>query len=197
MNLSKILGVTAGAALALMAFAGTASATTLETNGVKQSAAVSIEATLTGSMTMKTTAGSFFNTCKASTLKGTTNVTTGTVVSGPVSTLSFSSCTHEKVKVNAAGSLSIERTGETTNGTFRLIGASFTVPVTIFGSVTEATCTTAAGAGTDLGTLEGKSSGTNVTHINIQAIISCSGLLPTARWEGTYVITGNALGVGA
>ena len=69
MKLSKILGVTAIAALALMVFPGTASATTLETNGDKQSAAVTIEGTLKGSTTLRSTGGAFLNTCAASTVK--------------------------------------------------------------------------------------------------------------------------------
>jgi hypothetical protein len=197
MKFTKILGVVAVAAMALMAFASTASATTLETNGVAVVGPETLKSSLVGSATLRSTGGAFANTCKASTVEGTTNVTTGAVVSGPVSALSFTSCTHEKVVVNAKGSLSVERIGATTNGTVRSQNASVTVPVTVFGSVTSVTCTTAAGAGTDIGTLEGKSSGTNVTHITISAVLSCSGLLPTANWEGTYVVTGNALGVGA
>jgi hypothetical protein len=191
MNLSKTLGAAVAAALALMAFAGTASATTLETNGVTQSGAVTLEATFKGSSTLRTTSGTFFNTCSASTLKGTTNLTTGTIVAGPVSSLSFSGCTHEKIKVNSTGSLSVERIGETTNGTVRSTGASITLPATVFGSVVEVTCTT---SGTDLGTLTGTASGTS-THIIINAVLTCSGLLPTAGWQATYVIPGHAIGV--
>jgi hypothetical protein len=42
MKLTKIIGTVAAAVLALSALASTASATTLETNGVKQSGAVEI-----------------------------------------------------------------------------------------------------------------------------------------------------------
>jgi hypothetical protein len=192
MKFTKILGVVAVAALALMAFASTASATTLETNGVKQSGSVTLEATLKGSATLSSTAGAFANTCNASTVKGATSTTTGATVSGNISALSFTSCTHEKVKVNSMGSLSVERIGETTNGTVRSNGASVTVPVTVFGSIVEVTCTT---SNTDIGTLTGTASGTSSTHITINAILSCSGLLPTAKWIGTYVITGHAIGV--
>jgi hypothetical protein len=46
MKLSKILGAAAIAALALMAFAGTASATTLDTNGVLKTTSTTLHATL-------------------------------------------------------------------------------------------------------------------------------------------------------
>jgi hypothetical protein len=193
MNLSKILTLVAVGALALMAFAGTASATTLETNGVKQSGSVTLQATLKGSTTLSSTAGAFANTCLASTVKGATSTTTGATVSGNVSSLSFSNCVpHGPPVVNSAGSLSVERIGETTNGTVRSTGANVTVPVTVFGSIVEVTCTT---NNTDIGTLIGTASGTSSTHITINAVLSCSGLLPTAKWTGTYVITGHAIGV--
>jgi hypothetical protein len=192
MKLSKILVAAASAALALMAFASTASATTLETNGVKQSGAVTIDWSLSGSLTWESTSGSVANQCSASTVKTATSVFTGTTVSGPVSSLSFSSCTHEKVKVNSAGSLSVERIGATTNGTVRSSGASVTVPVTVFGSVVEVTCTT---NNTDLGTLTGTASGTNSTSVTVNAVLSCSGLMPTMKWTAKFVITGHAIGV--
>ena len=196
MKLTNTLGLAAVAAMALMAFASTASATTLETNGVKVTTAETLKASLVGSTTLRSTGGEFANTCKASTVEGTTTSPfTGTQVHGNVSTLSFSTCTHEKVVVNTKGSLSVEHIPGITNGTVRSQGASLTLPVTVFGTVWVVTCTTAGGAGTHIGNLAGKASGTNVTHINVLAVLSCSGLLPTANWEGTYVITGEALGV--
>jgi hypothetical protein len=193
MKLTKILGVAAVAAMALMAFASTASATTLETNGVIQSGAVTISSSLSGSATLKDTSGTFANTCTASSVSGTTTVFTGTRVSGPISALSFSSCTHEKVVVDEKGSLSVERIGSTTNGTVRSTGAKVTVPVTIFGGIVTATCTTNE---TDIGTLTGKASGTS--SIDISAVLNCGSFLPSAQWIGTYNITGgHAIGVGA
>ena len=204
MKLSKILGVAAVAALALLAFANTVSATTLETNGVKQSGGVGLDATLSGSATLESVSGTFANTCSTSTVKGTTSVVSGPTVSGPiedavvggntvVSGLTFANCTHGPVEVKKGGSLSIERIGTTTNGTVRSIEAEVKVPVTVLGIVVSATCTTAAGSGTDLGTLNGTAAG--ATSITINAILSCSGMLPSARWTATYVITGHSIGV--
>jgi hypothetical protein len=64
-----------------------------------------------------------------------------------------------------------------------------TVPVTIFGSVVSTTCTTSE---TDIGTLTGTAA--SPTHIDISAILSCGGVLPSARWTATYRITGHSIG---
>jgi hypothetical protein len=152
MKPSKILGIAAIAALALMAFASTASATTLETNGVTQRGAVTWDWSLVGSATMESTSNVPLATCTGTTWQGTTSVFTGTTVSGPVSSLSFSSCTHSPVVVNTKGSISIERIGTTTNGTVRSSGTSVTSPMTVLGSVVSVTCTT---SNTDIGTLNG------------------------------------------
>jgi hypothetical protein len=192
MNFTKTLGVLAVAATALMAFAGTASATTLSTNGVPQSGAVTLEMSLSGSTTLKDTSGSFANTCTAMTIKGTTTVFTGTTVSGPISTLAISKCTHEPVIVHQNGSFSIERIGTTTNGTLRLSGAIVTYPVTIFGSTVTATCTT---SNTAVGTLTGRSSGTSTVDMN--AVVNCGSFLPSAQWQGTWNITGHSIAVEA
>jgi hypothetical protein len=191
MKPSKIFGLVAVAALTLMAFASTASATTLTTNGVKQSGAVTLVATQNGSLTLSDTSNTFANTCRVSTVHGTTSVFTGTV-SGPLATLSFSTCTHEQVVVDAKGSLSIEQIGATTNGTVRSSGAEVTVPSTIGSSIITVNCKTAF---TDLGTLTGVNSGTSVIDIN--AVLNCGFFLPSAKWIGSYNITGHSIGVEA
>jgi len=189
MKFTKILGVVAVAALALMAFASTASATTLESNGVKQTGVVSIESTLKSgtSALLSDTFGAFANTCTVSTVKGKDSTSqTGTTVSGPVESLSWSSCKEGNPTVDAAGSLSVENIAGTTNGTVRSIGAKVTVP-SAFGTLT---CTTAASPGTDLGTLTGVASGTATMDIN--AVLSCG---ITAKWTGTYTVTSGPNGV--
>jgi hypothetical protein len=194
MNVKKIFGFGVLAALTSLAFAGPASATTLETNGVKQTSAVSLSASLlSGTSTLlKDTAGSLLNTCTVSTATGKSSTTmTGTTVSGPVSTLAFTSCTHEKVIVDKAGTLSIEWIKGTTNGTLRSTGAEVTVPVTLFGSTPTVTCFT---SNTDIGTLTGVGTGTAVA--DIRAVLNCGMFIPSAIWEGTYVITGgHSIGV--
>ena len=187
MKLSKILGLAAVAALALMALASTASAATLETSGVKQTGAVTLNLSLTGSTTQSSTSGAFQSTCNASTLSGTTTVFTGTP-SGPLSTLSFSNCTHEPVVVHNAGSLSISRIGETTNGTVFSTSADVTwsVPNGIGTGTVTVTCST---NNTDIGTLNGSNTAATMT---INAVLSCSGILPTAKWTGSYALTTSA-----
>jgi hypothetical protein len=189
---SKIVKAAAIAALALMVFAGSASATTLTTNGVLQTGAVALEATLTGSATTKDTSNTFANTCTASTIKSKTSTTTGTGVGGPVESLSFSKCTHETVEVVKTGTLSTEKIGATTNGTVRSTGAEWKVPSTIFGSTVLMICTTSE---TDIGTLTGKTTGTSVLDIN--AVLNCGSFLPSAKWEAAYNITGHAIAVEA
>jgi hypothetical protein len=196
MKLSKILGIAAVAALALMAFASTASATTLTTNGVLQTGPVTLHATLKGSAVLKDTSNTFANTCTESTVHGVTSVFTGTYVSGPITKggLTFKKCTHETVIVHKEGTLSVDRIGTTTNGTVRSSGAEVTVPVTLFGGIVTSTCTTNE---TDLGTLTGATSGTNASEIHINAVLNCGSFLPSAKWEGTYIITGHNIAVEA
>jgi hypothetical protein len=193
MKLNKTVGAAAVAVLALTAFAGTASATTLETNGVIQTGAVTINASLKGSTLIKDTSTSTTTTCIESSIKGTTTVFTGTTVSAPLSTLSFSNCTHEPVVVHKLGSLSFERIGTTTNATVRSSGAEITVPITVFGTTLTATCTT---SNTDIGTLTGAGGGGTST-LDINGVLGCASILPSAQWTGTYAITGHALGAGA
>jgi hypothetical protein len=192
MKFTKILGVVAAAALALMAFASSASATTLEVGGVKQTGTVSLEATLKSgtSALLSDTAGFFANTCTTSTVKGSDSTTqTGTAVEGPVGTLSWGTvatpCKEGNPTVDAAGSLSVEWTSGT-NGTVKSKNAKVTVPSAL-GTLT---CTTPA-AGTDLGTLTGVASGSATMDVN--AVLACG---IDAKWTGTYSVTSPAgLGV--
>jgi hypothetical protein len=191
MKLSKIITAAAVAAMALMAFASTASATTLSVGGVKQNKAVTIEATIKsgGSALLTDTAGFAANTCTSSTVKGSTTSFTsaGTApIGGPLSTLSFSGCTEGNPTVDAAGSLTVEWIKGTTNGTVRSNGAKVTVP-SFFGTLT---CTT---SNTDVGTLTGVAAGNATFDIN--AVLSCT-VISTAKWSGTYTVTSPAgLGV--
>jgi hypothetical protein len=186
MKLTKILGLVAVAALALMAFASSASATTLEVKGVKQTGAITIKASLkAGTSLLHTdTVGNFINTCTASTIEGSdSTTTTGAVVSGPISTLSFGTtatpCTDGNPVVHAKGTFSIEWLEGTTNGTVRWHNGKMTTP-SGFGTLT---CTTPA-AGTDIGTLTGVASG-NAT-LDFNAVLNCG---ITTKLTGTYSIT--------
>ena len=185
MKFTKILGVVVAAALALMAFASSASATTLSINGSATTAVQTIEASLkSGTSALLTdTSGFFANTCTTSTVKGKDSTrTTGTSVEGPIETLSWGTtatpCTEGNPTVDAKGTLSVEWTSNT-NGTVKSKNAKVTVP-SPFGLLT---CTTPA-EGTDLGTLTGVEEGNATMDIN--AVLSCG---ITAKWTGTYTVT--------
>jgi hypothetical protein len=194
MKLSKILAVAAVAATALMAFAGSASATTLEIKGVAQNAAVKTVASIEGSMLLTDTNGFFANTCITSAMEATTTVFTGATVSGPISKLTFENCTEPPVVVDSAGSYTVGNVAGTTNGTVRIIGTKMTWPSPF--SSTPLTCTTAASPGTDVGISTGRKEGTATLDIN--AVLNCGFFLPSAKWTGTYAITSPLhTGVGA
>ncbi|HEV2858708.1 MAG TPA: hypothetical protein VGW80_09935 [Solirubrobacterales bacterium] len=163
-----------------------AAATTLEVAGVGRSESIAIKSSLKSGTTARLddTGGAFANTCTESTVEGKTEAPfSGPTVGGKVSSLSFSSCTEEKVVVDESGSLTVERIAGSTNGTVRSIGAKVTTP-SPFGSLT---CVTAASPGTDIGKLTGVASGTATVDIN--AVLNCGFFLPSARWEGTYTVT--------
>jgi len=190
MKYVKILGLAAIAAMAMMAFAGSASASTLKVGGVTQNNAVKIEASLTSgtSATLKTTSGSFQDTCTTSEVVGTTNVFHPP--SGPISKLTFGNCTHT-THVVTNGSLSVERIGSTENGTVSSSGAEVEVESTTFGVTL--VCKT---NNTDVGTLTGTTSGHAVMDIN--GVVNCGFFVPSAKWEGSYTVTSpTGLSVGA
>lgn len=199
MKYLKMLGFAAVAAMALTAFtASSASATTLEIAGTTQNSSVTITASLEPgtSLVTRTTGGLFANTCKESHLHATTTSPyTGHEVHGLLSTLSFGSCSEEKVVVDNPGSLSITNIAGTTDGTVTSTGAIMTFP-SPFGTLT---CKT--GAGTDIGRLTGATNGTtNKTQhatIDLNAVINC-GIIPSALWTASYIITSpTELGVSA
>jgi hypothetical protein len=190
MRYIQLLGLVV-TALVMTAFSGTASATTLETNGVLQTGAVTLDLSLVGSETLSDTSNSFANTCKAGTVSGTTNVFTGAVVSGPISTMTYTSCTHEKVVVHNKGTFSIESIGST-KGILRWNGTEVTFPVTLGSSLITVNCKTSS---TTIGTITGTASGSTTVHVN--AVLNCGFFLPSAKWVSTWVATGHSIGVSA
>lgn len=191
MSPSKILGILAVAALALMAFAGTASATTLEVGGTAKNEAVTWRWSIVGFVKVwEDTFGSAINSCSVSNVEGTTaSPFTGTRVGGPVSKMTFESCTEdatEKVVVDAAGSIEMENISGTTNGTLFSKNLKITTP-SPFGKLT---CVTAS-TGTDIGKVTGVSSGN--ARVDINAVLNCG--LITARWVPLYEWT-SPLGLG-
>ncbi|HEY5943194.1 MAG TPA: hypothetical protein VIT89_10075 [Solirubrobacterales bacterium] len=183
----KAFGLAAAAAVVFTAFAASsASATTLEVGGVPQNSAVAIEMSLKpGTSTIwSRTDGSLAGTCTASTLKGATVTPfTGATVTGPISSLTFTPC-ERPVTVHKAGTLHVAHIAGTTDGTFTSSGAEVTVG-SIFGTLN---CKT--GTGVDLGRLTG-TDGTPSTHaeMDINAVLDCGFLVPSASWKGTYTVT--------
>ncbi len=194
MNYLKMIGLAAMVAMTLTGFsAGSASATTIEVNGVTQTGAVAVSASVeTGvSLLWQLTNGSFANTCTASTFTASTTTFTAESsqpIGGPVSAMSFTTCTTSPITVDKRGSLSFEWISGTTNGTLRSVGTEATVPSPI-GNLN---CKT--GEGTDIGTVTGKSTGQTAT-IDIKAVINCGFLAPSVTWTGSYQIT-NPTGFG-
>jgi len=175
-----------GLSLALMALVGTsgASATTLEVEGEPKTEQVTITASLESStsVVLTNTSGSIQNTCAGSHVHGNTQSPySGTYVTGPVTSLSFSGCTR-KVTVHNAGKLYVEHIAGTTNGTVSSEEAEVTTEIPLVGYVT---CKTDGGK--DLGTLTGVGSGHATLHVS--AVLNCGALLPSAKLAATYVVT--------
>jgi hypothetical protein len=191
MTLNKTLGAAVAVALAVLAFASIASATTLEVKGVKQTGAVAIKATLKAntSLVLTETSGFAQRTCTASTLEGKTTTFTATTVSVPLTLLTFQTCTEGSFVVHVKGTLTFENIAGTTNATVRWAGMHLTMP-SIFGVIG---CTTAASPGTDVGILTGVSTGSAL--LDFKGVINC-GFIPSTVWEASYVISGiEGLGV--
>ena len=192
MKLHKMLGLAVVAAMALTAVtASSASATTLEKGGVAKNEAVAYSATITvgNSSIIARTDGSLVIHCGNSSISGITSSFTGTSVTGSLSTLSFETC-ERPVTVHKAGTLHIEHRAGTTDGTVSSSGAEWTVG-SPFG-----TLNCKSGTGVDIGTLTGTGSG--LAHIDVNAVLNCGFLVPSASWKGTYTVTSpSGLGVSA
>lgn len=171
------------AAMTMTALIGapSASATTLEIGGVAQNKEVALDLSLATASLLKTdTAGIVMNTCTASNMKiGTVNLFSGITIGGPVAVLSYGNCSEGNPTVDAAGTLTIERIGTTTNGTVRSSGTKTTTP-SFFGNIS---CTT---ENRDIGTLTGVASGNAALDINV--VMDCD-VFGTVKWSGSYTVT--------
>jgi hypothetical protein len=186
----KMLGLAAVAAMALAAFtAASASATTLEINGVTRNSSVTVTFSLKAGTfwVLQDTNGNLSNKCSDVHIEWTTTVFTGTTVSGPLKTLTLGGCDPEGATTVAPGSLSVENIGGT-NGTVRLVGTEVKMPTTA--GIT-ATCKT--GTGVHIGTLTGATNGTTnkTPHaiLDLHAILNCGFLLPSATLDGELIAT--------
>jgi cytoskeletal protein CcmA (bactofilin family) len=194
MKYLKILGLAAIAAAALMAFAGSASATVLCANNAsttacssKYAAGTVIESSLSASATLETTGGTVLDTCTGGKVNGKVENagSSTTTVSGKITSLTWEGCTKE-TKTLANGELEIHWISGTDNGTL----TAKNTQVTVNGLFEGESCIYGAGAGTDLGTVVG---GTNATLL-ISALVprqTGSGFLCPAetRWTASYKVT--------
>jgi hypothetical protein len=195
MKYVKILGLLAVAAAALMAFAGTASATrvtspTGTTYGT--GSANPIHASAEGHAVLHNPIAKI--EC-GSTVNGHLSVNPGpthagppvvtTPASGPITSLSFENCTNGwHVTVNAGGTLEVASLGKEYKGTVYSVGA--TVTSTRFGIE----CRYATTETTKIGTLNGGSPAKMVIEANIP-FHGGSGLCGSGAtaWTGTYKVT--------
>jgi hypothetical protein len=177
-------------ALAALAGASSASATVLEVGGEAKDESVQLTMSLASgtSILLSRTDGSFFNTCTGSHASGNTEAPySGTSVTAPLSSLSFSNCARV-FSVHDPGTLHFSHIAGTTNATVVWSGAQITVD-SPFGNLP---CQT--GAGTHIGTLTGTASGNAELHLN--AVINCGVIVPSVKWNATYEITSPS-GLGA
>jgi hypothetical protein len=194
MKYLKILGLAAIAAAALMAFAGSASATELTSPaGTMVTTGTTISSSSEGEAVLDSLVGEI--KC-ASTVEGTTSNTggTGESVEGSISTLDFTGCTDGAdvtVVSGRTGTLKITSAGGGT-GTLESTGAEVTVEV--FG----AHCifkTSSTVLGTVTSSTEPKAGEFTDATLDISARIPRSGgrsgalCGSTAPWTGSYKVT--------
>lgn len=182
MKYLKMLGLLAVAAAALMAFAGTASATTI-TSPANVVATPAIEATSTHTQLH----GAFVSvTCTHSLVKGKVESHgAGVTAKGNISSLSFTGCNYP-VTVLKAGNLEVHPATPTGNGTLTSNGAE----IKIHTSIGECIFTT---NGTDIGTLTGSNNtgGHAFLHIGSSPIPRTGGSFfcgSSGTWTGSYTV---------
>lgn len=185
MKYIKMLSLAAVAAAALMAFAGSASATELYSGATTLGSGTKIESTGTSAVLK---AGFSTITCNHSEVDGKTSNTGGAGVSveGSITTLAFSEC-DAVVKVLKPGKLTVHHIAGTDDGTVTSQGAEVTVEKSgihcIYGTPTA----------TDIGKLDGK------TGAKEDAVLSATASLQRvsgsflcanpATWTATYTVT--------
>jgi hypothetical protein len=179
----KILAFAAMACAALMAFASTALATTLDTTAGNIKTGTLIHAVAKEAV-LEDTLGFIENTCESTTQGKTTNET-GTTVTGTVESLTWSNCTFATSTIKG-GKLHIKWTSGM-NGTVTSSGAEVTTKIP--GGV----CIYGSGEGITLGTLDGVASTTEEAKLTVNTVVKLlktesGSCLSSARWTATYVV---------
>jgi hypothetical protein len=187
MKYVKMLGLLAVAAAALMAFAGTASATVLTSPA---------GTVYTGEIKAETENGHAILHNAFTTVECNSFVTgkvekhgAGVTAGGNISTLSFPTCTGDTVTVTTPGSLEIH-TGANGHGTLTSSGAA----VSVFNHAFGGTCIYTTN-NTQIGTVTPAPSNTGHATLDISATIPRSGgslgifCGSTGSWTGNYKVT--------
>jgi hypothetical protein len=180
MKYVKILGLAAMALAALMALAGTASASTV-TSPKGTTYTSTIKAVNEGNVTLTSVFGGFGAvTCTASTVEGKVEQHGGALTAGgKISSLTFTGCSggEPTSPVATRGKLEIHAPNTLTSQ-----GAEVIIHKTLFG-----TCTFNTNTATSLGTLTDTSvTGGNAT-LDIKATIASP--CGNGTWEGAYKVT--------
>ena len=183
MKYLKMLGLMAVTAMALMGFAGSASAagTLTAPTGTEYTGALS--ASLEGSALLK--AGFAEITCTTSTVSGSVTTNNETHAAGPISTVDFSNCGSATVTtLNHNGTLTIKKATRAVSGT----GVEVTV------ALLGVSCVYGLGAGTTLGTADNiEPSGTDGVTIVVSTRLNkiSGGFLcaSEAEWTARYIVT--------
>jgi hypothetical protein len=176
MKYLKMLGLFAVTAVAMMGFAGSASATFTSPTGTEYTGEfdMSLESSLLTKAGLEVT-------CTESTLKGTITSNTTNHWSGPITSLSFGGCNGTVDTLNV-GSLTIS------GDELFMIGSNWTTER--FGI----TCTYGGGAGTKLGTLtnttlSGKDAVTLDVNANLPKQAGGAFCANVGVWSGSYIFT--------
>ncbi len=186
MKYLKLVGLVTVSVVALMAFAGTASATTLTgAGGATLGSGTTFHETNLGTIVWIPPFGLI--SCGASTKHWTTTNAggSGVAVSGSIGALSFSEC-NATVTVLNNGTLSITGTGSN-NGTLRGTGTEVTVEFVGTHCIFKTNNTT-------LGTVTGSSTTGRTATLDISATVPRTGgrsgafCGSTAKWEGSYTV---------
>jgi len=181
MKYIKILSLMAVAAAALMAFAGTASATIIEeSNGTQLLKGTQIESTGTNAVLK---AGFSTVECSHSEVDGKTsnNGGAGETVEGNINNLSFSGC-NMTVTVLKKGKLIVHHTSGS-NGTVTSEGAEVTV------NNHSVSCTYGTTSATNIGNLAGGSPAKLTASASLTRVAGGFLCANPATWTATYTVT--------
>ena len=189
MKYIKMLGLAAVAAMGLMAFAGSASATELYNGATTVKSGTVLDFSLkSGTSALLTeTGGSTLDTCTGSTVKGkVTNAgSSTTTVTGENTSITWTGCTFPTTTV-VLGKLEAHHVTGTTNATLTAdaeIGV--TINTVFFGS-----CVYGVKTGTDLGLVTGGNPATFTANaVAVKLSGSAFACPETSKWQASYTST--------